>query len=92
MDAPLDGPAIGRVLASNAEEIKEGGTVFVSGAAGAIGTQVGQIAKLKGAGRVIGSAREVASPTSTHDRLTGVDHPGRRSLQRPPAHVPPARP
>ncbi|NLU71637.1 NADP-dependent oxidoreductase [Streptomyces sp. HNM0575] len=30
--------------------------VFVSGAAGAVGSQVGQIAKLKGASRVIGSA------------------------------------
>jgi NADPH-dependent curcumin reductase CurA len=33
-----------------------GETVFVSGAAGAVGSQVGQIAKLKGAARVIGSA------------------------------------
>ncbi|MET9292541.1 NADP-dependent oxidoreductase [Streptomyces sp. NPDC003077] len=37
-------------------EFKEGDTVFVSGAAGAVGSQVGQIAKLKGAARVIGSA------------------------------------
>ncbi|WP_030743374.1 NADP-dependent oxidoreductase [Streptomyces sp. NRRL S-31] len=36
--------------------LKEGDTVFVSGAAGAVGSQVGQIAKLKGAARVIGSA------------------------------------
>ncbi|MBF8172867.1 NADP-dependent oxidoreductase [Streptomyces olivaceus] len=35
---------------------QEGDTVFVSGAAGAVGSQVGQIAKLKGASRVIGSA------------------------------------
>ncbi|WP_419994654.1 NADP-dependent oxidoreductase [Streptomyces boninensis] len=35
---------------------EEGDTVFVSGAAGAVGSQVGQIAKLKGAARVIGSA------------------------------------
>ncbi|MEV7997094.1 NADP-dependent oxidoreductase [Streptomyces sp. NPDC086077] len=35
---------------------KEGDVVFVSGAAGAVGSQVGQIAKLKGASRVIGSA------------------------------------
>ncbi|WP_330340331.1 NADP-dependent oxidoreductase [Streptomyces sp. NBC_00557] len=34
----------------------EGDIVFVSGAAGAVGSQVGQIAKLKGASRVIGSA------------------------------------
>ncbi|MFJ2715925.1 NADP-dependent oxidoreductase [Streptomyces sp. NPDC087437] len=35
---------------------KEGDAVFVSGAAGAVGGQVGQIARLKGASRVIGSA------------------------------------
>ncbi|MFI9200505.1 NADP-dependent oxidoreductase [Streptomyces sp. NPDC053048] len=35
---------------------KEGDTVFVSGAAGAVGSVVGQIARLKGAKRVIGSA------------------------------------
>jgi NADPH-dependent curcumin reductase CurA len=37
-------------------EFKEGDTVFVSGAAGAVGQVVGQLAKLKGAKRVIGSA------------------------------------
>ncbi|SDQ85546.1 NADP-dependent oxidoreductase [Microbacterium sp. cf332] len=36
--------------------LKPGDTVFVSGAAGAVGTAVGQVAKLLGAGRVIGSA------------------------------------
>jgi hypothetical protein len=36
--------------------IQPGDTVFVSGAAGAVGTAVGQIARLLGAGRVIGSA------------------------------------
>ncbi|GAA4921059.1 NADP-dependent oxidoreductase [Streptomyces coeruleoprunus] len=35
---------------------KEGDVVFVSGAAGAVGSQVGQLAKLRGASRVIGSA------------------------------------
>ncbi|MFJ6831602.1 NADP-dependent oxidoreductase [Streptomyces sp. NPDC091209] len=35
---------------------KEGDSVFVSGAAGAVGSQVGQIARLMGASRVIGSA------------------------------------
>ncbi|EPH42478.1 NADP-dependent oxidoreductase [Streptomyces aurantiacus] len=35
---------------------KEGDAVFVSGAAGAVGSEVGQIARLKGASRVIGSA------------------------------------
>ncbi|MFS8104359.1 NADP-dependent oxidoreductase [Lentzea alba] len=37
-------------------EFKPGDTVFVSGAAGAVGQIVGQIARLKGATRVIGSA------------------------------------
>ena len=37
-------------------ELAAGDTVFVSGAAGAVGSQAGQIARLKGAGRVIGSA------------------------------------
>jgi NADPH-dependent curcumin reductase CurA len=36
--------------------MKPGDTVFVSGAAGAVGTAAGQIARLLGAGRVIGSA------------------------------------
>lgn len=36
--------------------MKEGDIVFVSGAAGAVGSVVGQIAKLKGASQVIGSA------------------------------------
>jgi len=36
--------------------LKEGDTVFVSGAAGAVGSMVGQIARIKGAKRVIGSA------------------------------------
>lgn len=36
--------------------VTEGDTVFISGAAGAVGTAAGQIAKLLGASRVIGSA------------------------------------
>ncbi len=36
--------------------MKEGDTVVVSGAAGAVGSVVGQIAKIKGAGRVVGIA------------------------------------
>ncbi|MFF3868366.1 NADP-dependent oxidoreductase [Micromonospora sp. NPDC001898] len=40
--------------------MKPGETVFVSGAAGAVGGMVGQIAKLRGAGRVVGSAGSAA--------------------------------
>lgn len=36
--------------------LREGDTVFVSGAAGAVGSAAGQIARLLGAGRVVGSA------------------------------------
>jgi NADPH-dependent curcumin reductase CurA len=41
-------------------EFKAGDTVFVSAAAGAVGSVVGQIARLKGAKRVIGSAGSAA--------------------------------
>lgn len=40
--------------------MKAGDVVFVSGAAGAVGSAAGQIAKLKGASRVIGSAGSAA--------------------------------
>ncbi|MCD4535372.1 NADP-dependent oxidoreductase [Nocardioides sp. cx-169] len=37
-------------------EMREGDTVFVSGAAGAVGSVAGQVARLLGAGKVVGSA------------------------------------
>jgi NADPH-dependent curcumin reductase CurA len=37
-------------------QLREGDTVFVSGAAGAVGSVAGQIARLRGAARVVGSA------------------------------------
>lgn len=46
---------------------KPGETVFVSGAAGAVGSLVGQIAKLKGASKVIGSA-------GTQDKVAHLTH------------------
>ncbi|GAA3599711.1 NADP-dependent oxidoreductase [Nonomuraea rosea] len=49
--------------------IRPGDTVFVSGAAGAVGTMAGQIARLKGAGRVIGSAGSAAKLGLLTDRL-----------------------
>ncbi|MEU5535793.1 zinc-binding dehydrogenase [Streptomyces sp. NPDC020362] len=50
-----------------AAELRPGDTVFVSSAAGATGSMAGQIARLKGAGRVIGSAGSAVKVA----RLTG---------------------
>jgi hypothetical protein len=50
-------------------EFQPGDTVFVSGAAGAVGSVVGQIAKLKGAKRVIGSAGSAAKVAYLLDDL-----------------------
>jgi hypothetical protein len=41
-------------------DMRAGDAVFVSGAAGAVGTAVGQLAKLRGASRVVGSAGSAA--------------------------------
>nr|WP_246315017.1 NADP-dependent oxidoreductase [Kineococcus aurantiacus] len=48
--------------------LREGETVFVSGAAGAVGTAVGQIARLLGAGRVLGSAGSAEKVALLTDR------------------------
>ncbi|MET3805401.1 NADPH-dependent curcumin reductase CurA [Nakamurella sp. UYEF19] len=57
--------------------LKQGDVVFVSGAAGAVGSLVGQIAKLKGASRVIGSAgtkEKVGLLTSTYGYDVAFDY------------------
>ncbi|MBP2703206.1 NADP-dependent oxidoreductase [Microbispora sp. RL4-1S] len=48
---------------------KKGDAVFVSGAAGAVGGLVGQIARLKGASRVVGSAGSAAKVAHLQEAL-----------------------
>ena len=50
-------------------EFKAGDAVFVSGAAGAVGSAVGQIARLKGASRVVGSAGSAAKVAHLKNEL-----------------------
>ena len=49
--------------------MREGDVVFVSGAAGAVGSIAGQIAKLRGASRVIGSAGSAEKVSFLTDKL-----------------------
>ena len=49
--------------------VQPGDTVFVSGAAGAVGSIAGQIARLEGAGRVIGSAGSPEKVAYLRDEL-----------------------
>ena len=49
--------------------LKEGDTVVVSGAAGATGSSVGQIARIKGAGRIVGIAGGPAKCTQLVEEL-----------------------
>ncbi len=49
--------------------MRPGDTVFVSGAAGAVGGLVGQIARLRGAARVVGSAGSAAKVAHLTERL-----------------------
>src|SRR5882757_3671565 len=50
-------------------ELKKGDVVFVSAAAGAVGSVAGQIARLRGASRVIGSAGSAAKIAYLKDKL-----------------------
>jgi NADPH-dependent curcumin reductase CurA len=50
-------------------QLREGDTVLVSGAAGAVGSLAGQIARLRGAARVIGSAGSPAKVAHLRDDL-----------------------
>ncbi len=64
--------------------IQPGDTVFISGAAGAVGTAAGQIAKLKGAKRVIGSAgtpEKVALLTERYGYDAAFDYKDDRSIR-----------
>lgn len=67
--------------------LQPGDTVFVSGAAGAVGSLVGQLARLKGASRVIGSAGSAEKVAWLTDELgfdaafSYRDGPVRRSLR-----------
>ena len=49
-------------------DLQPGETVFVSGAAGAVGSAVGQLARLLGAGRVVGSAGTPEKVAALTDR------------------------
>jgi NADPH-dependent curcumin reductase CurA len=49
--------------------LREGDTVFVSGAAGAVGSMAGQMARLLGAGRVVGSAGSAEKVAWVTDEL-----------------------
>jgi NADPH-dependent curcumin reductase CurA len=50
-------------------EMREGDAVFVSGGAGAVGSVAGQIARLRGASRVVGSAGSAEKVAYLTDRL-----------------------
>ena len=50
-------------------ELREGDTVFISAAAGAVGTAAGRFAKLLGAARVVGSAGGAAKVATLVDEL-----------------------
>ena len=72
-------------------QIKEGDTVFVSGAAGAVGTAAGQIARLLGAKRVVGSAgsaEKVALLTEKYGYDAALNYKDAPVREQLPALVP----
>lgn len=71
--------------------LREGDTVFISGAAGAVGSAVGQIAKLLGAGRVVGSAgsaEKVALLTEKYGYDAALNYKDAPVREQLPALVP----
>lgn len=71
--------------------LREGDTVFVSGAAGAVGTAVGQIARLLGASRVVGSAgsaEKVALLTGRYGYDAALNYKDAPVREQLPALVP----
>lgn len=72
-------------------QVAPGDTVFVSGAAGAVGSAAGQIARLLGAGRVIGSAGSKAKIRHVVDELgfdSAFDYHEGTVLDHLQAHAP----
>ncbi|NEA55827.1 hypothetical protein G3I60_17170 [Streptomyces sp. SID13666] len=64
--------------------VQPGETVFISAAAGGVGTAAGQIARLLGAGRVIGSAGSAAKVKHlTEDEHRQGDRPGQPGVTAP---------
>ena len=68
-------------------ELKEGDTVFISAAAGAVGSAAGRFAKLLGASRVIGSAGGASKVAQLVDEL-GYDDAFDYRAEAPKAAVP----
>ncbi|ROS79106.1 NADP-dependent oxidoreductase [Cellulomonas sp. PhB143] len=71
--------------------LREGDVVFVSGAAGAVGSAAGQIARLLGASRVVGSAgspEKVERLTSRYGFDAGLDYKAAPVREQLPALVP----
>jgi NADPH-dependent curcumin reductase CurA len=71
--------------------LREGDTVFVSGAAGAVGSAAGQIARLLGAGKVVGSAGSAEKVRWVTEELgfdAAFDYREGRVVEQLAAHAP----